>query len=277
MSDSNQTRQPKNEREKSRTKKSRRIVQRWARQRKQKELEWETRIQKTYDNNINQQKSSFNQLMLKKFGFIANASKPRWENTQQALLQMPAEHYFNHQNNIAIHNLCKSTKEIPPGAISLLGLGLNFCIKHRYPTHKIKKSIKRFQNDIRTKQLFVGLKRQDNFIPQLYIEDPHWITPPAKPKIEHCLQRFATRFQAEQKKYFLSCNNIYHYTYYSKKNIWSLQVAVRQFMTECFINHESCSIRLHVGPSFGDHARVSVLHFESDHILVLMLQRVWHL
>jgi hypothetical protein len=101
---------------KSRTKKSRRIVQRWARQRKQKELEWETRIQKTYDNNINQQKSSFNQLMLKKFGFIANASKPRWENTQQTLLQMPAEHYFNHQNNIAIHNLCKSTKEIPPEA-----------------------------------------------------------------------------------------------------------------------------------------------------------------
>ena len=137
--------------------------------------------------------------MLKKFGFIANASKPRWENTQQVLLQMPAEHYFNRQNNTAIHNLCKSTKEIPPGALSLLGLGLNFCIKHRYPTNKIKKSIDRFKNDIRTKQLFVGLERQDDFIPQLYIKDPHWVAPPAKPKVEHCLQRFATRLQTEQK------------------------------------------------------------------------------
>jgi hypothetical protein len=27
-------------------------------------------------------------------------------------------------------------------------------------------------------------------------------------------------------------------------------------MTECFINHESYAIRLHVGPSFEDHARV---------------------
>ena len=78
-----------------RTKKSRRIIQCGARQRKQKELEWETRIQKTYDNKINQQISSFNQLILKKFGFIADTSKTRWENTQQALLQMPAEHSKN--------------------------------------------------------------------------------------------------------------------------------------------------------------------------------------
>ena len=36
----------------------------------------------------------------------------------------------------------------------------------------------------------------------------------------------------------------------------SLQLAVGQFMTECFINHKLYSVRLHVGPSFEDHARV---------------------
>ena len=42
----------------------------------------------------------------------------------------------------------------------------------------------------------------------------------------------------------------------SRKNDPSLQLAVDKFMTECFMNHESCAIRLHVGPSFEDHARV---------------------
>jgi hypothetical protein len=111
---------------------------------------------------------------------------------------MPAENYFNRQNNIAIHNLCKSTKVIPPGALSLLGLGLNFCIKHKYPSNKIKKSIKRFKNDMRTKQLFIRLERHENFIPQIYIKDPHWVAPLAEPKVEHCLQRFAAQLQAEQ-------------------------------------------------------------------------------
>ena len=50
---------------KSRKKKSRRIIQHWARQGKQKELEWESHHQKTYDNQINQQTSSFNQLMIR--------------------------------------------------------------------------------------------------------------------------------------------------------------------------------------------------------------------
>ena len=41
-----------------------------------------------------------------------------------------------------------------------------------------------------------------------------------------------------------------------KKILVSLQLAVGKFMTECFINHELYAIRLHVGPSFEDHARV---------------------
>jgi hypothetical protein len=190
----NQARQKR----KSKTKKSRWTIQCWARQRRQKELEWETHHQKTYDNQINQQKSSFNQLMLRKSGLIAHTSKSRWDNVQQILLQMPAEHYFNCPNNIAIQNLHTSPKDIPPKALSLLGLGLNFCNKHKYPTNKIKKSINQFSNDIRSKQLFFGLKDYYNFIPQLYIKDPHWVAPAAEPKVEQCLQRFTVKFQAEQ-------------------------------------------------------------------------------
>ena len=53
----------------------------------------------------------------------------------------------------------------------------------------------------------------------------------------------------------MSCNNIYHATSY-QKILPSLQLAVRKFMTECFINPEFYAKRLHVGPSFDDHARV---------------------
>jgi hypothetical protein len=42
----------------------------------------------------------------------------------------------------------------------------------------------------------------------------------------------------------------------SRKNHPSLQLAVGKFMTECFMNHESFALRLHVGPSLEDCARV---------------------
>jgi hypothetical protein len=118
---------------------------------------------------------------------------------------MPTKQYFNRPNNIANHNLCKSTSNIPPGAMSLLGFGLNFCIKHRYPTNKIQKSIDRFTNDIRTKHLLAGAEDINDFIPQLYIKDPHWKAPPANTNIEQCLQRFSTRLQLEQTKYNRHC------------------------------------------------------------------------
>jgi hypothetical protein len=72
----------------------------------------------------------------------------------------------------------------PPGAISLQGLALNFCINHRYPTNKIQRSIDRFTNDIRTKHLLTGSEDLKDFIPQLYIKDLYWKSPPAKPNIE---------------------------------------------------------------------------------------------
>ena len=143
--------------------------------------------------------------MQKKFGFVADTTKPIWENVQQILQQMPADVYFNCPNNIAIHNLCKCTSDIPPGSMSLLGLGLNFCIKHRYPTNKIQKSIDRFINDIRTKKLFKESEETDDFIPKLYIKDPNWKAPVLDPNIEQCLQRFSTQLLQEQKKHIKLC------------------------------------------------------------------------
>ena len=40
----------------------------------------------------------------------------------------------------------------------------------------------------------------------------------------------------------------------SDRNI-SMVLAVGQFMTECFINHELYASRIHIGPSLGNNAR----------------------
>ena len=41
-----------------------------------------------------------------------------------------------------------------------------------------------------------------------------------------------------------------------RKSLPSLQLAVGKFMTECFMNHESYALQLHVGRSLEDCARV---------------------
>jgi hypothetical protein len=59
--------------------------------------------------------------------------------------------------------------------------------------------------------------------------------------------RFCTLFKP---KLYLS-----HYILI-RKSLPSLQLAVGKFMTECFMNHESFALRIHVGPSLEDCARV---------------------
>jgi len=127
-----------------RQRKLRRIILRRKKQRKQKKLDFESSRQSVYDTQVKQKMNSFKQLMLKQFGFLADPNKPTWYNSQQVILQTPVSIYVNQPTNNAIHNLCKSTTEIPLGSFTLLGLGLNFCIKHRKPTNSINNSLKRF-------------------------------------------------------------------------------------------------------------------------------------
>lgn len=91
--------------------KNRRIIQCWARQRRKKELKLETCPQTIFNNRINQQKSPFNQLILRNFIHCRHI-KINMEKCTAKLLQIPAETHFNGPNNTAIH-MCKSTNDIP--------------------------------------------------------------------------------------------------------------------------------------------------------------------
>jgi len=53
----------------------------------------------------------------------------------------------------------------------------------------------------------------------------------------------------------ISQKYIYHATYLSEK-VFRAYRAVGKFMTECFMSHESFAMRLHVGTSLEDCAKV---------------------
>jgi hypothetical protein len=51
---------------------------------------------------------------------------------------MPIEAYFSRPTNRQLHNLLLNGARPPARLTSLLGMGLNFCIKNEKPTNTIK-------------------------------------------------------------------------------------------------------------------------------------------
>ena len=120
---------------------------------------------------------SFKQLLTKKYGFTADPTLPTWKNIQIILLNTPAEAYFSQPISQATFNLANSTTGLPLGTLSLLTLGLKFCLKAPHPTNIINHSIKRFETNVRTKYLMRNQEDSNEFFPQLYIQNPMWSPP----------------------------------------------------------------------------------------------------
>jgi hypothetical protein len=72
------------------------------------------------------------------YGFIADPTKPIWENIPVALQKNPTSTFLQTPYKLTCHNLCEKLQP-PPGFNQLLGLGLNFCIEQYHPKPNIKK------------------------------------------------------------------------------------------------------------------------------------------
>jgi hypothetical protein len=92
--------------------------------------------------------NSSKQRLTKKYGFTADSTLPTWKNIQIVLLNTPAETYFSQPISQATFNLANSTIGLPLGTLSLLTLGLKFCLKAPHPTIKIKHSINCFETNM---------------------------------------------------------------------------------------------------------------------------------
>jgi len=137
---------------------------------------------------------SFKQLLTKKYD-------PTWKNIQIVLLNTPPGTHFSQPMSQATFNLAISTTGLPLGTLSLLALGLKFCLKASHPTHKINHSIIRFETNVGTKYLMINQEDSHKFIPQLYIRNPSWDPLKASAQIETALAHFRHSLIAEQSKF----------------------------------------------------------------------------
>jgi len=112
---------------------------------------------------------SFKQLLNKTFRFTANSSLPTWKNIQNILLNTRAKIYFCQPSSQAIFNLSNLIAGLPIGTLSLLSLGLKFCLRATHPTNKINLSLNQFEINVRVKYLMKDKEEHNKFIPQLYI------------------------------------------------------------------------------------------------------------
>jgi hypothetical protein len=94
------------------------------------------------------------------YGFLTDITKSYWENCRKILGEMKCYHYFTCPSNMQYHNLCE-TAAPPPGLLSLLSMGLNFCIESPRPNKRIGHSIQRLRRSIRLHFQFLEEERKN--------------------------------------------------------------------------------------------------------------------
>jgi hypothetical protein len=114
-------------------------------------------------------------ILKQQYGFVADVSKPLWQNIMSALGELSIHDFISRPTNMACHNYLAHLP-LPPGTNDLLGLGLNYCIT----SNEIKtteKSYTRFANDVRRKHWLATNEPQEDprhygprYIPSLYIK-----------------------------------------------------------------------------------------------------------
>jgi hypothetical protein len=90
------------------------------------------------------------------FGFCADPSLSPRHNASIHLASLPPWLYFSRPQHIAFHNLCTSSIQPLPRTKSLLGLGLNFCLRPQFTSHYSDVQFARFIRDCHTRMFFAG-------------------------------------------------------------------------------------------------------------------------
>jgi len=149
-------------------------------------------------NHADQHVSNFGELLKQQYGFVADPDQPLWYNVEKRLGEMESAEYYSRPTNMACHNYLVENG-LPPGTKSLLGLGLNYCLKPKL-IDTTEKTFDRFTGDIRRKYAFSINPPEDtdgDYIKELYIKSDYEF-PLASDVIEEALSDFQRVIQAEQ-------------------------------------------------------------------------------
>jgi len=116
---------------------------------------------------------------------------------------MPAREVFEQPRNKAVHNLLRE-QPLPVGTKTLFGNGLNFCLRARVPSNKLKETIDRYENDVRRVSYWLKNPQLDElkkkYNPKMYFKSAT-IFNPNDDDIEECLERFTSSLWRAQKRW----------------------------------------------------------------------------
>ncbi|KAL3790505.1 hypothetical protein ACHAWO_010636 [Cyclotella atomus] len=97
---------------------------------------------------------------------------------------------------MACHNLL-SNLPLPAGTARLLGLGLNYCLKHPSITHTTQETYNRLIGDLRRMYALRNAGESDEYIPSLYIKSNYRFKA-ASDEIEEAAENFRDAITSEQ-------------------------------------------------------------------------------
>ena len=124
--------------------------------------------------------------IIRTYGFVADPSKTVTVNAITQIARLPPWLYYSRPQHMAFHNLTQNLR-LPTNLKSLLGLGLNFCLREKALVGKKAIDYDRFRKNFFTKIFFA---EEEQEIPPLFLQSK-WEPPPSLIPIE---ARMATSF-----------------------------------------------------------------------------------
>lgn len=152
------------------------------------------------------------------YGFVCDASASARRNACRILASMPIELYFSRPSNSAFHTLCTQTK-LPISCRSLLGLGLNFCLRSPRTAGTSTVDLTRFRRDAYTRMFFA---HSPNSTPALFIRS-NWEPP---------VDRIPIEFRARVSAFCRSIHSLFHRRKRSTPNLLPMQRAALRFLQD---------------------------------------------
>ena len=138
-------------------------------------------------NIINHFNHQANKYFQSNYNYTADYKKPIWQNKKDCFNEMKLSTYYQNQGTIGYYNLTKKIKPLQDLEL-LLKIGRKFIPQRSRADIKLhQKNLDRISEDIRTKYM---MRDSESEAPKLYCKNPHWIPPPAHPKLEEAISKF---------------------------------------------------------------------------------------
>jgi hypothetical protein len=155
---------------------------------------------KRHMNQADQAVSNSRGILKEQYGFVADDTKPLWENVQNIRGELNTSYYSSRPRKMAFHNYLEKNG-LPPGTRYLLGYGLNYCITSK-TIDTTANTGPRLRDDTRRNYALRDAEINDgNFIRGLYINSDFKFGP-ASDEVEGALDSFLSELKKAQHNNF---------------------------------------------------------------------------